>query len=262
MKFYKHFLPAVFLIPAVLFLECGANIFSTRQEINMGKEFAVEVEKQSKLLEDEEWNSYLNEIGQNIASICDRPDLEYNFKIVDDDSTINAFAVPGGFVYIYSGLLLKADNEAEIAGVIAHEVGHVVAKHSMKRLTQVYGFQVAMSLALGSNPNQLAKLGSEFLAAGLILNYGRDNEFEADYYGIKYTHALGYDPNGFKTFLSKLAEMRKSGRNSSYLEKLMATHPEPADRITRVESIISTLPDNQKLLRTERFMEMRARLQK
>jgi len=248
---------AVFCLP-----NCGANIYTTEQEVNFGNEFAVEIEKQSNILEDQELTGYINDIGQRIATHCDRPEIEYHFKIIDDDSTVNAFAIPGGFIYIYSGLLLKADNEAEIAGVIAHEVGHVVAKHSMKRMTQLVGYQFLLGVALGQNPNQLAQLGADFLAAGLILNYGRDNEFEADSYGVKYSHAIGYDPEGYKTFLEKLSTMHHSPEEKGLLDKMMATHPEPDDRIARVESYISVLPENEKILNEDRFLKMRSRLEK
>ncbi|MFC1556841.1 M48 family metallopeptidase [candidate division KSB1 bacterium] len=260
MKFLRSALFAVAAVYAVFLTGCGANIFSTQQEISMGENFAREIESQSDILNDEEWNEYIDDIGQRIAAVCDRPDLTYHFSIIEDDSTVNAFAVPGGFIYIYTGLILRAENEAEIAGVLAHEVGHVVGKHSMKRLTQVYGLQFALSIALGQNPNQLASLGAEFLAGGLIMNYGRDNEFESDYYGVKYIHMLGYDPNGFKTFLEKLAAMHGDADESNLLEKMMSTHPDPNDRVARAEQIIAELPENEKRLNEERFLMMKEKL--
>jgi len=242
---------------------CGANIFTTKQEISMGQEFAREIDGQTVLLDDPAWTAYINDIGQNIVRICDRRDISYVFKIVDDDSTVNAFAVPGGFIYVYSGLLMHAGNEAELAGVLAHEVGHVVARHSMKKLTKIYGFQFAMALALGENPNQLVKICSDILAGGLILDYGRDNEFEADRYSAKYLASLGYDPGAFVSFLEKLASMQSSTDEAGFLQKLMATHPPPADRIAEVRRYIDTLPplDNP-ALNTEKYRQMRRRLVK
>lgn len=241
---------------------CGANIYTTQQEVSFGEQFAKEIEKQSNLIEDQEVNAYIDEIGQRIAKVSDRRDIDYHFKVIDNDSTVNAFAVPGGFIYLYSGLVLKAENEAEIAGVIAHEVGHVVGKHSMKRMTQLMGYQFLLAVALGDQPNQLAKLGSDFLAAGLILNYGRENEFEADSFGVRYSNAVGYDPNGFKTFLEKLNALHTGPEKSTALDKLMATHPPPADRIERVKSQIELIPVAGKDLKQARFEEIKQRLQK
>lgn len=225
---------------------CGANIFSTSSELSIGAEFAAEIESQIEILDNEDWAEYINMIGQKIVSVSDRQDIDYKFTIVDDTSTVNAFAVPGGYLYIYSGLLLRAENEAEVAGVLAHEVGHVVGKHSMKKMTSLYGYQFLLTLALGSNPGQTELLAGEILAGLGMVNYGRSNELESDDYAIKYLYALGYDPNGFVTFLEKLAEMRSS--NPSFVEKLMSTHPEPSERIERARRAIALLPSKGELI--------------
>ena len=117
----------IFLYIIILItVSCGVNIFTTDQEVSMGKNFAKELDKQTEFITDKELNDYITGIGQNLVKVSDRTNIEYSFKIVDNDSTINAFAMPGGYIYIYSGLILKADNEAEIAGVLAHEIGHVM----------------------------------------------------------------------------------------------------------------------------------------
>lgn len=238
---------------------CGANIFSTSQETSMGADFAEEIESQVDLLDNEEWMEYVNTIGQKIVSVCDRQDIDYNFTIVDDSSTINAFALPGGYLYVYSGLILSAENEAELAGVLAHEVGHVVGKHSMKKLTSLYGYQFLLTLAFGSDPGLVELLAADILAGLGMVNYGRNNELEADDYAIKYLYALGYDPNGFVSFLEKLAELKSS--NPSFVEKLMSTHPEPSERIDRARLAIAQLPSKEDLiLGREDYLQRRKRL--
>lgn len=247
----------LFVIPSVIY--CGANIFSTSRELSMGAEFAYEIENQVELLDDEEWAEYVNAIGQKIVSVCDRQDIDYKFTIVDDTSTVNAFALPGGYLYVYTGLLRMAENEAEVAGVLAHEVGHVVGKHSMKKLTSLYGYQFLLTLALGSNPGQMELLAGEILAGLGIVNYGRSNELESDDYAIKYLYALGYDPNGFVTFLEKLGQLRSS--NPSFVEKIMSTHPEPSERIERARQAIALLPSKENLtIGKEEYLQRRAKL--
>jgi len=242
----RHSILSILLFIFLVFAACGANIFSTGQEIEMGAEFAREIESQTKILENREWNDYINDIGRRIVSVCDRPNIEYHFKIVDDSTTINAFALPGGYIYVYSGLLLRADNEAEVAGVLAHEVGHVVGKHCVKRLTKIYGYQFIVALALGNNPSQLEQIAADILGGVGILYYGRDNEYEADAYSVKYMNALCYDPNAMVTFFEKLDELQT--KDPSYIEKLMSTHPQPAERIEKIQEKIALLPPQDGLI--------------
>ena len=225
----------------------------------MGAGFAKEIESQVPILDNREWNEYINEIGQNIVSVCDRQEITYYFKIIDDTTAVNAFALPGGYIYIYTGLLLRADNEAEVAGVLAHEVGHVVGKHGVKRLTSMYGFQFITAIALGSNPGQLEEIAANILGGLGMLNYGRKNEFESDDYGIKYLYALGYDPHGFVTFFEKLAELQKT--NPSFVDKLLSSHPQPTERIKRARGTIALLPPKGELaLREEAYRQRKKTL--
>lgn len=255
----RHSILSILLLIFPVYAACGANIFSTGQEIEMGAEFAREIESQTKILDNVEWTDYINGIGRRIVSVCDRPDIEYNFKIVDDSTTINAFALPGGYIYVYSGLLLKADNEAEVAGVIAHEVGHVVGKHSVKQLTKIYGYQFVVALALGNNPSMLEQIAADILGGVGILYYGRDNEYEADAYCIKYVNLLGYDPNAMVTFFEKLDELQT--KDPSHIEKLMSTHPQPAERIEKIQEKIALLPPKEGLiLNAEEYKQKLKRL--
>ncbi len=240
-------------------LSCGANLFSTNQEVEMGREFSQEIEKELTILDNDEWAEFIDGIGQRIVLVTDRPDIEYTFNVVDDTSTINAFALPGGFIYIYSGLLLRADNEAEVAGVLAHEVGHVVGRHGMKRLTSMYGYQILLAIVLGNNPGQMEQMAAEILGGIGMLNYGRNNEFESDDFGVRYINELGYEPNGFVTFFEKLAELRES--EPTFVENMLSTHPAPTDRINRAQANIAAMVvNNTRILNTEEYQKRKIRL--
>ena len=130
-------------------------------------------------------------------------DININFHVVDDPNTVNAFAIPGGDIYIYSGLLLQADTESEVVGVLGHEVAHVTERHIAERLVQTYGIQTLASVALGNNPGMLTQMLAGVAAQGYVLKYGRDQESEADRTGLKYTIDAGYDPQGMVTFFQQ-----------------------------------------------------------
>ncbi len=245
---------AALLFCSFTLFSCGANLFSTNQEVEMGREFSQEIEKEITILDNSEWTEYIDGIGQKIVSVSDRSNIDYRFKIVDDSTTINAFALPGGFIYIYSGLLIRADNEAEVAGVLAHEVGHVVGRHGMKRLTSAYGYQIILSIVLGNNPGQMQRITADILAGLGMMNYGRKNELESDDFGINYINLLGYDPAGFVSFFEKLVALRESA--PSFVESMLSTHPTPTDRINRARSTIAVLNVNKsRILNTEEYQQ-------
>lgn len=209
-------------------------LISTSQEVSLGKEFAAQIDTTNPISDDLVLVAYVDGIGQKIARLSDRPDLTYHFAVIDTP-VVNAFAAPGGFVYIYSGLLQVMDNEAQLAGVLAHEISHVVARHGVKRLQQVLGFQVLLSIALGES-GELTQQAVGIGLAVLLQAYSRDNEFEADEYGAVYMQKAGYNPEGMVQLLEKLLEM--SSGEAGFFEKVMATHPPTKERIQRVESQI------------------------
>ncbi len=210
-------------------------LISTNEEISIGQKMAAQVESTEKLYPDQEVQAYVNGVGQRIAGVSDRKELPYHYQVLDSKE-INAFATPGGYIYVYSGLLKILDDEAELAGVLAHETSHVVARHGVKRLQQVLGVQVVLSLALGSSSQISQDLAST--SVGIILQgYSRDNEYEADQYGTYYMDKAGYNPNGMKDLLEKLDKM--SSKEPTFFEKLSASHPPTKERITRVEKEIS-----------------------
>ncbi len=203
-------------------------LIPTDSEVEIGKEVAKEVEATEKVLNNSTVQNYVNTIGQKIAKKCDRKDVKYTFKVLDSDE-INAFACPGGYIYIYSGLMKMMDNEAQLAAVLAHEVGHVVARHSMKRLQAVYGYSLVMEIALGDKMGKTARQIVD-ASAGLILQgYGRENEYEADNLGVLYEKKAGYNPNGMVQLFTKFKQME--GKPPNAFEKLLSSHPPASDRI-------------------------------
>ncbi len=204
-------------------------------EQDIGKEVARDVEKEEKMLNNSEVQSYVNQLGQKVAKVCDRKNIKYRFRVIDKDE-INAFACPGGYIYVYSGLMKILDNEAQLASILAHEVGHVVARHSVKRLQAVFGYNILMEIALGSKMSAMARKAVDASVGLIIQGYGRENEFEADNMGVLYTKKINLNPNGMVQVFEKFKKME--GKPPSTLEKLLSSHPPTQDRIKNAKQLI------------------------
>lgn len=231
------------------------------QEIAIGQGMAEEVSQTEKRLNDEVWQTYLSDIGQKIVSVSDRQNIEYHFTVIESEQ-INAFAAPGGYVYFYTGLLKKMDNEAELAAVMAHEISHVVGRHSVKRLQAAMGVQLAYALVFGEDGASEALNSAIGIGMGLTFaTYSRENEREADAFGISYLVKAGYNPQGAVTMYEKLAEL---GGNSDtdIFEQLASTHPDTQERINNAKLAIQKMyPLPQSLtFNTKKYEEMKARL--
>ena len=203
-------------------------LIPTETEVALGKDVVKEVESTEKVLSNSEIQNYVSKVGRKVAKVCDRKDVSYTFKVLDSEE-INAFACPGGFIYIYKGLMKKMDNEAQLAAVLAHEVGHIVARHSIKRLQAIYGYSIVMEVALGEKMGQTARQMVDAAAGVILLGYGRDNEYEADEYGILYAKKAGYNPKGMIQVFEKFKQME--GKPPNTFEKLLMSHPPAGDRI-------------------------------
>ena len=195
---------------------------SNDQEVKLGSQINEQLVKsgQAKIYRNRTINNYINEIGQKLASTSDRPDIPYTFQVVDDKS-INAFATMGGFVYINTGLILKAENEAELASVIGHEIGHIVGRHSIKQMRETAIAQGVLSTA-GLDSSQAVQIGVEL---ALTRRNSREDELEADSFGLENIKKAGYAPSGMLSFMQKLLEA--GGSTPSFL----STHPATSERI-------------------------------
>jgi predicted Zn-dependent protease len=219
----------------------GVNMYSLQREIALGKQAAMEVEKTAKMINDPVVTEYVNRVGQNLVRNSDAK-VPFTIKVIDSDE-INAFALPGGFFYVNSGLILRADEEAELAGVMGHEIAHVAARHSTKTATKGEIMQLATIPLILLGPGGWAGYG---LYEGLnlaipmsFLKFSRDNEREADFLGLQYMYKAGYDPNAFVSFFEKIeAEER---RRPGSIPKVFSTHPPTPDRVQKAQEEIATI---------------------
>jgi beta-barrel assembly-enhancing protease len=242
---------------------CGrgvGNWYSVEKQVAMGRSFAQQIESQVKLVNDPVVTEYVNRIGQNLVRNSDAQ-VPFTIKVIDSD-VVNAMALPGGFFYVNSGLILAADEEAEVAGVMAHEIAHVAACHAAREQTRASLLQMA-SIPFIFIGGGIGYAGYE--AAGLagvfgILKFSRGFEAEADYLGIEYMYRSGYDPSAFVSFFEKVQAMEK--KKPGTLAKAFDTHPQSADRIQKSQDEIrKILPAKQQyVVTTSEFDEVKARL--
>jgi len=214
--FAAAILPIIFCACATTGINRGQiNIITSDEETKMGLEMSAEVAKQYEVYNSAAVTAYVQNVGSKIVQHCDRKDIQYHFAVIKKDE-LNAFALPGGYIYVYTGLMKDIDDESQLAAVIAHEVGHVTARHATERLSAMYGYQFIVNLVLGENPNAYAKLIADMTSATGFLKYSRSNEYEADQLGAKYLYATGYDPNGMIELMGKLKTVET--REPSQLE--------------------------------------------
>jgi predicted Zn-dependent protease len=215
------------------------NWYSIETDIKMGKQYAQQVEASSKMVTDPVITEYVNRLGQNLVRNSDAQ-VPFTFKVIDSD-VINAFSLPGGFVYVNTGTILAADEEAELAGVMAHEIAHVCARHATRQMTR------AQMANIGTIPLIFVGGGigyAVYEAAGLglpmaFMSFQRGFEAEADYLGLQYEYKAGYDPQAFITFFEKIQAQEK--RKPGIMDKTFASHPQTPDRIQESQKEISTI---------------------
>jgi len=234
------------------------NIFTDAEELQFGKAYVAQHEKAVKLYTDPVVTNYINALGQSLVRHSKRSNIRYTFKVVDKKG-VNAYAVPGGFIYIHLDLIRMAKTESELAFVLGHEIGHIVGRHSMKRLTKVHGIERIKRIILDDESSEIEKLIAEILAAGLRFRYSRDNERESDFYGVQNVYDAGISPEGAIGFFETLRNLQK--REPSTLERLISTHPVHNERITNIRSHIKNLPPKSGLRRdTSSFRAVKRRL--
>lgn len=218
---------------------CG---ISTQQEIQMGQEYAQQINAQLPIMQDPELNRYVNVLGDSISRLTSRGDLDWRFYIVDSKE-VNAFAVPGGYVYVNRGLIERADKMDEVAGVLAHEIGHVVRRHTVKQMEKEQGANIGVTLAcvLTSVCNsQIAGAAINIAGSAVFARFTRQDEAEADQEGFNNVVRAHISPVGMVTMFQKLLDERK--RRPAGVEAWFLTHPLEEDRITAIQARINQLP--------------------
>ena len=243
-------------------VSCKMNWFSIEKEIALGKGLAQEVERSSKLIDDPVVTEYVNRVGQNLVRNSDAK-VPFTIKVIDSDE-VNAFALPGGFFYVNSGLILRAQEESELAGVMAHEISHVTARHGTCQATKGELMQLASIPAMIFIPYTWAGYamyqGLNLAIPLTFLKFSRDAEREADFLGIQYMYKAGYDPNSYVTFFERIQADEK--RRPGTIPKAFSTHPPTPERIGNTQKEIARiLPARQEyIVTTSEFDTVRARL--
>jgi beta-barrel assembly-enhancing protease len=238
----------------------GLDWYSTETDIKIGKTYAQQIEQSMKFINDPVVTEYVNRIGQNLVRNSDAK-VPFTIKVVDSDE-INAMALPGGFFYVNSGLILAADNEAELAGVMAHEIAHLALRHGTRGQTRADIANI-MSIPLIFVGGGIGYAAREVAGIGLpmtFLKFSRGFEAEADYFGVQYMYKAGYDPNEFVNFFEKIQAQEKKKPGS--LSKAFATHPQTPDRIEKTQEEIAKIlpPRDQYIETTSEFNDVKARL--
>lgn len=238
------------------------SIISEEKEIAYGKQYADQIDQQAKIVKDPVVAEYVNRVSQNIARNSDLK-VPLTVKVIDDP-TINAFALPGGFLYVNTGTVLAADEEDELAGVVAHEIAHVAARHWASQMTKMTLLNYATIPLIFLPMTYPVYMGvSEAMNIGIpvvFLKFSRSAEAEADYLGLQYMYKAGYDPNSYVTFFGKV--MQEERREPGSVPKIFADHPPTADRVIKCqEEITELLPKkDQYLVTTSEFIDVQGRL--
>jgi hypothetical protein len=230
------------------------------KEVSQGRQLAAQVDREAKFIDDPVITEYINRVGQNIVLHSDSK-IPFTIKVIDSDE-VNAFALPGGFFYVNKGLILAADNEAEVAGVMAHEIAHVAARHAMENQAKGMLAEIGLlagSIFLGGLGGMLINQGAQFGALLGFMKFNRSAEAEADMLGVEYMWAAGYDPNAMSTMFEKLAAKNK--KKPGTFSKLFETHPQSVDRMNATRELVARFPDKEEyVLSTSEFQRVKNRL--
>ncbi len=238
----------------------GINFYSMEQEQALGRQLSQEVEANCKLLEDKAINDYINTLGQRLVRYSDAT-VPFTIKVLDDDQ-VNAFALPGGFLYVTTGLILAAETEAELAGVMSHEIAHVAARHGTKGATrtQIWNLASLPLVFVGGPVGMAVRQVSQIAMPMTMMKFSRGFEREADTLGLEYEYAAGYDPEAFVDFFERVNTDRKK---PNFMARAFSTHPMNQDRIQRAQKEIDTMlpAHDQYVVNTSEFVEIRTHLQ-
>ncbi len=238
----------------------GINMYSLEKEIALGKELAQEVERQAKLIDDPVISEYVNRVGQNLVRNSDAK-VPFTIKVIDSEE-VNAFALPGGFFFVNSGLIMKAESEAELAGVMAHEIAHVAARHGTRQATRgtIANLATIPLIFMGGWTGYGVRQAASVLVPVGFLKFSRGMESEADLLGLEYMYKTGYDPTAFVDFFEKIQTLEK--RKPGTMAKVFSTHPLTDDRIKtaqkNIQEILKAKPEY--VVSTSEFDGVKSRL--
>lgn len=220
----------------------GGGGMSLDEEWQLGQQMAAQVSQQMRLLPDSDPAvAYVRRVGERIHAQTPQASLPYTFHIVVDPN-VNAFSLPGGHIYVNSGLIAQADHANELAGVLGHEISHVVARHVVKQIQQQQGIEVLGALVLGQNPSALSTLVAQIVAGGAMARFSRADEKQADDLGLRFMTAAGYDPHGMLDMFRKLQSLEQ-GRPGA-VERFFLDHPLTQDRINNISNQIGNARTN------------------
>ena len=238
----------------------GVNFYSLEKEIALGKQLAQEVERQAKLIDDPIIAEYVNRVGQNLVRNSDAK-VPFTIKVLDSEE-VNAFALPGGFFFVNSSLIMKADNEAELAGVMAHEIAHVAARHGTRQATRgaIINYASIPLIFMGGWTGYAIRQGAGLAIPLGFLTFSRGFESEADMLGLEYMYKTGYDPVAFVDFFEKIQSLEK--KKPGTMAKVFSTHPMTDDRIKAAQKNIDTIlkAKPEYVVSTSEFNDVKGRL--
>ena len=238
----------------------GVNLYSLEKEIAMGKQYAQEIERQAKIVDDPVISEYVNRVGQNLVRNSDVK-VPVTIKVLDAEE-VNAMALPGGFFFVNSGLIMKAESESELAGVMAHEIAHIAARHGTRQASrgQIINMATIPLIFMGGWTGYGIRQAASVLVPMTFLNFSRNFEREADLLGLQYLYKAGYDPTSFVDFFEKIQSMEK--RRPGTMSKVFSSHPMTDDRIKDAQKNIGEILESKPeyVVTTSEFDDVKARL--
>lgn len=248
-------LVAVMLLTLAGGATAAFNLVSLDQEWAMRDDMRRQVSSEMRVVNDQQAVAYLNRIGREIAAQTPYGNRRWDFGIVEDN-TLNAFNLPGGLVYVNSGLIREADTLDQLVGVLAHEIGHGASRHGTQLMTRAYGYNLIAGLALGRNPSMTQQVLANLVGTGVLNNYSRDAEHEADRLGVRYAYQAGYDPQGMVEFFETMLQERS--RRPTKVEQFFSNHPLTEDRLNRIAREAQSLRRNSLTSDTRAYQQFRS----